>query len=230
MNLPAFGKCAAIWAVVLVSVAGCPPGRHEVPMHKGDYRPDHLEPVTPGPPWHGRYRSMVRELLIVSPGDCGRVIMTPAFASESAVSVYTRDGRCFITATEATRQIWGSIAAHESEEVTRAIAILRWDKEIDLDLAQAIHAVWSDRVRKARPAESEYRGSDGEWMEFSVESTDGAELAGETWSPDSGPLRRLVDLARELGNFCADTPGRRNMTREELLRLCAALVCEGDPE
>lgn len=228
MRLSAIGERATIWAMILVNLAGCRPEPNETLMHDGGYRPQHLEPVTPGSPMQERYRAIVRDLLIVSPGDCGRVIVRLSSASsEYAVSAYSRDGRWFLTATEATRQIWGSIAGHESEEVTRAIKILRWDKEIDAELAQAIHAVCSARLRDVRPPDNDSRGSDGGLYEFSVEAADGTALVGETWSPDSGPLLRLTTLAMELGNFCADTPRRKNMTRDELLRMCAGLAAEG---
>ena len=230
MRLSAIGERAAIWTVILVSMAGCKPEPKEPLVHDSGYRPQHLEPVTPGLPYQERYHGIVRDLLVVSPADCGRVIIRPSFGTEFAVSVYSRDGRWFITATEATRQIWGSIARHESEAVTRAIKILRWDKEIDAELAQAIQAVWSARLSNVRPAEIGYRGTDGELYEFSVEATDGTTLVGEAWSPDSGPLLRLTTLARELGNFSADTPRRNNMTREELLRMCRALMAEGQRE
>jgi hypothetical protein len=144
--------------------------------------PTHLSPTAD--PQKGKYRARVEKLLHATPAGHTQMIMRPSFGPEFALSVRSQDATHVITVTEAKRSIWTHYyRGFDSESAPDEFELLRWDREIDPEFADAIHEAWLSKLHQVREPEHVQYGTDGVTFEFLAVDATGRRLRGEVWPP-----------------------------------------------
>src|SRR5437870_7618668 len=104
---------------------------------------DHLVPRSKS---FAEYHQLVRRRLGMTSFDCGRIIITPDLRPEAALSVYSKDGRHYVTETAASGHgFW------QARETRERIKVVRVDAEISAPTAKAIGQSLATLLRDVRP-------------------------------------------------------------------------------
>jgi hypothetical protein len=171
------------------------------------------------------YEAEIRRLLLTSKGDIARMLVEPAFRTESSVAISSNDsaGRGYVlTCQIAKRSIWNTVASDlsgdEAASARLSVAdIARTDVPIPTEIAAEVHGAWLAMLRLPRHRPTLV--ADGETYTFSiVDDATRVEMSGVAWSPRPGRLSDMAAIGAELIEYCrAD---------ESIRRVLAATITE----
>ena len=194
--------------------------------------PNHLVPARAP----GDYESKIAELLFLTDGRFGRMVVRPSFGPEFCLSVHAdiseasikkhegwwmvpdEEKTYIMTVTSASKSIWGSIPPNSATNSDTDVKISRMDRKISLDLAVAIQRVWAKALHLTRYPSAASNGVDGTTYQFSVWVRGLGDLQGETWSPGRGLPSDLVAIGSDLIAFVRQDAKGRELTEKELVK------------
>jgi hypothetical protein len=204
-------------------VATCSAGDFLEVVAKGR-QPNHLVPV-----YHhdAPYAALVRERLLVTSGECGRMIFYPSFEPEFAVSVHSRDPRTRdpkraerfqMTLTEAESSLYFSIPENRGRKSRKPglVRVIRYDADVPREVAATVQRVWAAVLQQTRYPKAAYAGLDGATAEFSVTVRGLGVLEGEIWSPKEGLPAALMQMGFRLAKYCKATPEKRRSMLQDI--------------
>jgi len=196
-------------------------------------QPDHLLPVdlSESP----AYRVLLRKKLERTPFDYGRVILRPAFNSESSISIYNdtekvRTANSVVTCITAQDSLWDASEGGTSSRRALQIGTRRFDCVIPRALADQLRDAFSAVLRDTRPLGPDEKPKkivlEGLITEFSIPRNDGSIARGEISSiPATGPkLKRLESLAFDLLAYCKASDADRAPLLRKIERNAMALA------
>jgi len=176
----------------------------------------------------GKYGALLRQYLLITPADFGRMVLMPSFKTETAVSVYSvpksgasKDTSIFrITVTFANESLWEIAEGSSSAKDPR---VSRHDLDIDAALALAIQQAWRAVLAKDPiPTESSDIAPDitldGTISVFSVVMPDGKTVIREAANPLGAPASELVGAGIDLWGYATAPEEERKTRREKLMR------------
>jgi hypothetical protein len=202
---------------------------YEVTHSKGE--PKYLVPVR-----MSEHEQWIAKYLFVTDGDLGRMVEMPSFEPESCISVHANipksliekygPDRLFLVPDEEKTYVMTlttvltsfSNSRASNDGLTNEVRVSRIDRPISLDLAVAIQRVWGKALRLTCYAPNYPGGYDGVTYQFSVWVKGAGVLEGETWTPQSGLPRELVDVGRKLIAFVRQDAKGKEMTEQELIK------------
>ena len=202
---------------------------YEVMHSKGE--PKYLVPVDGG--WY-EDEEQIAKYLFVTDGDFGRMVGKVSFEPEFCLSVHAdipkssiekhreqslvpdEEKTYVMTLTLALESIWDSRASNNGQ--TNEIKVSRIDRSISLDLAVAIQRVWGKALQLTRYASGSHGGYDGATYQFSVWVRGLGIMQGETWTPQRGLPRELVNMGNDLIAFVRQDAKGKQMTEQELIK------------
>ena len=170
--------------------------------------PNHLEPIGPQT---SQYDRRLAENLCVTDGRFGQMVVRPSFGPEQCFSVHAQIAKeaiekhggwwmvpdeektYWITLTIAEESLYHSMQGRNEAQTNSTATITRIDKQISLPLALLIQRVWGATLHNTRYPAKAHLGLDGTTYQFSVWVRNLGYLYGETWSPEHGLPRKLVD-------------------------------------
>jgi hypothetical protein len=198
---------------------------------EGGPQPDHLVPARRP----GEYESKIAKALFATDGRFGRMVVLPSFEPEFCLSVHAdipeaslkkHDGwwsvpdeekTYMLTLTYAASSIWGTIPQGGEKAKNESIRVKRTDRKISLELAVAIQRVWGKALQLTRYPSAASNGADGTTYQFSVWVRGLGDLQGETWSPQRGLPKDLVDAGTDLVAFVLQDAKGKGLTERTLI-------------
>ena len=181
---------------------------------------DHLVPRSKSSP---EYHQLVRTRLGITSFDCGRIIVTPDLGPEGAVSVYSKNGRYYVTETAASGHgFW------QARETRERIKVVRVDAEISAPTAKAIRQSFATLLRDVRPDASARTvlAADVHLSEVSLQTANGV-LSADVPREAAGPRTKAVELCfQALVNYCEAPPLKRKSLEQVILNSSRPVVAE----
>jgi hypothetical protein len=178
---------------------------------------DHLVPRSKS---FAEYHQLVRRHLGITSFDCGRIIITPDLGPEAALSVYSKDGRYYVTETAASGHgFWQALETRER------IKIVRVDAEISAPTAKAIGQSLAALLRDVRPDASARTvlAADVHLVEVSLQTANGV-ISADVPRESAGPRMKGVELLfQALVNYCEASPLKRKSLEQVILTRLAPL-------
>jgi hypothetical protein len=108
--------------------------------------------------------------------------------------------RYVLTVSRAKSSIWGELQRNSGKR-KKEVQVERIDREISRELAIAIQRVWAKALHLTRYPSHRSSGLDGTKYVFTVWVHGFGFMEGETWSPEKGLPRELVDMGKSLMIF-----------------------------
>jgi hypothetical protein len=150
-----------------------------------------------------KYRSIWSKKLEITPFDCGRLVVLPAFQPERAISIYSYQNRSGqhayrVTYVRASENIWqASDGVHDTIKA-EAIKTRRIDADIPAPTAKLLRILWVKMLRGVRynvPPANRWKvvPIDPAHFEWSVERSGAPPLLGQ--------LNVYTEIAREAKDF-----------------------------
>jgi hypothetical protein len=181
---------------------------------------DHLVPFTPM--FDEDLRPLVDKKLLITPANCGRMIRMHQGVSvgESAVSVYCRDGQCYVTTTRAAENIdfvW-SERRGESDQLqrVRAVPVTRKDAEISERLAHAFRDCLRAALRATRPDTSDAVIIHMDRVEFWLVAPGSTPLKAERSNRPGRHVLQLISLGDDLARYCELPAAQRQKAAQHI--------------
>lgn len=163
------------------------------------------------------YVRLLKKRLLLTPGNCARMLIMPSAEGESAISVYSKNssdlGKGFyVTYTQAARNIW-----YEREYISKKpVPVKRIDAPIASTAALAVCTAWKEMLSRARPYDREPPLLiDPTIVQFSVDNGRSSAERGELpWKPGKH-TESLFKLGKLLVTYCeAEARQRGKISRQ----------------
>lgn len=183
-----------------------------------------------------KYRRILSTKLEVTPFDCGRFVVRPAFDPECSVSVYSyaREGgtRGYrMTYVLASDNIWQASDGGRYLRKAAAVKIQRFDAELQKETAELLQSVWLRLLRGVHPSASE---TPQDWIlidppvfEWSLQRLNGPPLRVQANLYIKGILMQklFADLSDiTLRSYCMAEPTKRPAIAREIAKQAKALL------
>lgn len=161
-----------------------------------------------------RYRALLLAKLGQTPFNCGRAMVTPAFAPEYSVSIYSRtvgggEVKYFVTYVAADQSLWEITDAGRKPQEADRTNVRRLDCEIPKEIAENVQQAYlgmltGDQLPIPMREEDVSRVTDATVTEFSIQVSAAETVYGEIPSElPSGPkTKALLGLANALVDYC----------------------------
>ena len=186
---------------------------------------DHLAPIdlkqSPN------YRRLLASRLGVTPFNCGRATLLPAFDPEGSVSVYWVLGSGHkmyrVTFIEVAKNLYQRTDGARYPARAKAVKDRRLDTEIPERTALVVREVWLRMLRDVKPISlpTNVVVLDATIAEFSLEMPTGPPLRGElnfSFSYPGKKTKPLVDIWNALYEYCKATVEERSAIANQIER------------
>lgn len=142
-----------------------------------------------------QYHRLWSSLLEVTPYDCGRLVVLPAFKPETSISIYgVREGaggtNYLITWISADKNLWQKTNWRQPEQARKRVNLRRIDADIPVGIALLLRKVWTDMLSNVR------HGSGSQEEDYLV--LDSADFLWSIQRPSGRPLRAELNLHIEI--------------------------------
>jgi hypothetical protein len=197
--------------------------------------PDRLEPVDANE--FPAYRRVLKEKLLLTPFDYGRVIVVPAFTPEHVISVYSRQSHdskklFYVTFLAPKESLWQATDGGRTPNNAKSLVVRQLDAEISESNADVIRraliAMLSGHQRPRKwDVPSEFLYQDSTIAEFSVHREHQA-LSGETViaSNVGRKTKLLLDLHENLVRYCEAAVSKRPEIARNIHETATKLLME----
>ena len=185
------------------------------------------------------YRRIWSAKLEVTPFDCGRFVVLPAFEPESSVSIHSYLGRDGMTGYRVTyilaaKNMWQASDMIRYPEKARAIRTRRIDADIPGPAAKLLREVWLKLLRGVHPNESttprDVIPIDTPYFEWSLQPPNGPPLRVEAnFYIETTPLLKLFAHLSDvtLPAYCRAEPAKRPAIARQIEKEATALLRSG---
>ena len=207
-------------------------------------KPNHLEPITPHYMFGSELETYAGTVFNSLVDNVRRMdlamIAKPAFTSEYAVILRdltpsdSSTGQYQLEYAIADPMIWGLLSQQSDSDTIEwrdKIVVKRQSATIPDSLCDLIYRAWETALLACRYAPKDWVGLDGETYEFFVwprEKT--GLLSGQTWSPEKGVPKQMVELAELMKEYVTCAVPERTKVSERIAEKARAIIEQTDSQ
>ncbi len=164
-----------------------------------------------------QYQQLWSSLLEVTPYDCGRLVVLPAFEPEASISIYCVRGGTSgktnfrVTWISTDKNLWQKTTWRRPEQAMKNVKVRRIDADIPAETALLLRNVWTEMLGSVRHGlesqHKDYLVLDSTRFIWSIQRSSGPPLRAE--------LNRYIEITPEMASFA-------HLTEALLTKYCHA--------
>jgi hypothetical protein len=151
------------------------------------------------------------------------MVYLPSFDPEECLVLHEAKGdrpTYTLVHTRADRNIWYSMAQNSDDGKPKPVHVRRREVDLPPDLAGRVCRIWERMLRGVRypTRDPDFAVMDGTRVEFWRRG-----MFGDTYEPERGAPKLLVELGRSLIDYCSASEDHRPRARRDVEQKCRSL-------